>query len=170
MRLYDVVTSKGRQMSQIPAIGTPAPAFTLPRDGGGEVSLKDFAGRKLVLYFYPKADTPGCTKEAIAFNGLRAEFAAADTAILGVSADAVKAQDKFKTKYTLEFPLGSDETHAMLEAYGVWAEKSMYGKTYMGVSRATLLIGRDGKVAQVWPKVKVEGHAEDVLKAAQALD
>ncbi|WP_029004933.1 thioredoxin-dependent thiol peroxidase [Azorhizobium doebereinerae] len=156
-------------MAQIPQPGTPAPAFKLKRDGGSEVSLKDYAGRKLVIYFYPKADTPGCTKEAIAFNGLRAQFAAADTAILGVSADAVAAQDKFKAKYELDFPLGSDETHAMLDAYGVWGEKSMYGKTYMGVARATLLVGRDGKIAQVWPKVKVDGHAEEVLKAAQAL-
>lgn len=166
---YDVVTSKGRQMSQIPQAGAPAPAFTLNRDGGSQVSLSDFAGRKLVLYFYPKADTSGCTKEAIAFNGLRAEFAAADTAILGVSADPVTAQDKFKTKYDLDIPLGSDESRAMLEAYGVWVEKSMYGRKYMGIERVTLLIGRDGKVAQVWPKVKIPGHAEEVLKAAQAL-
>ncbi|MGU3495703.1 peroxiredoxin [Xanthobacteraceae bacterium A53D] len=156
-------------MSQIPQPGSPAPDFTLPRDGGASVSLKDYAGKKLVLYFYPKADTPGCTKEAIAFNGLRGGFAAADTAILGVSADAVTAQDKFKAKYELDFPLGSDETHAMLEAYGVWGEKSMYGKTFMGVTRATLLIGRDGTIAQVWPKVKVDGHAEEVLEAAKAL-
>ncbi len=166
---YDAVTSKGRQMSQIPQPGTPAPAFKLARDGGSQVSLKDYAGRKLVIYFYPKADTPGCTKEAIAFNGLRTEFAAADTSILGVSADAVPAQDKFKAKYDLDFPLASDETHAMLEAYGVWGEKSMYGRKYMGIERVTLLIGRDGTVAQVWPKVKVDGHAEEVLKASQAL-
>ncbi len=156
-------------MSQIPQAGAPAPAFTLNRDGGSQVSLSDFAGRKLVLYFYPKADTSGCTKEAIAFNGLRADFAAADTAILGVSADPVTAQDKFKTKYDLDIPLGSDESRAMLEAYGVWVEKSMYGRKYMGIERVTLLIGRDGTVAQVWPKVKIPGHAEEVLKAAQAL-
>ncbi|WP_341989027.1 peroxiredoxin [Azorhizobium sp. AG788] len=156
-------------MSQIPQVGAPAPTFTLDRDGGSQVSLKDYAGRKLVLYFYPKADTSGCTKEAIAFNGLRADFAAADTAILGVSADPVTAQDKFKAKYDLEIPLGSDETRGMLEAYGVWVEKSMYGRKYMGIERVTLLIGRDGTVAQVWPKVKVPGHAEEVLKAAQAL-
>lgn len=156
-------------MSQIPQVGAPAPAFTLKRDGGSEVSLSDFAGRKLVLYFYPKADTSGCTKEAIAFNGLRADFAATDTAILGVSADPVTAQDKFKAKYDLDIPLGSDETRAMLEAYGVWVEKSMYGRKYMGIERVTLLIGRDGKVARIWPKVKIPGHAEEVLKAAQAL-
>lgn len=156
-------------MSKIPEVGTKAPAFRLKRDGGGEVGLKDFAGRKLVVYFYPKANTSGCTKEAIAFNGLRAAFAAADTDIVGVSADPVKAQDSFRAKYDLAFPLGSDETHAMLEAYGVWGEKSMYGRKFMGITRATVLIGRDGAIARVWPKVKVDGHAEEVLKAAEAL-
>lgn len=156
-------------MSQIPAPGTPAPAFSLKRDGGGEVSLKDFAGRKLVLYFYPKANTSGCTKEAIAFNGLRHDFEKADTAILGVSADPVSAQDKFKAKYDLAFPLASDEQTQMLADYGVWVEKSMYGRKYMGIERVTLLIDRDGTVAKVWPKVKVDGHAQDVLAAAQAL-
>ncbi|MEP9353320.1 peroxiredoxin [Xanthobacter sp. KR7-65] len=156
-------------MSEFPEVGAPAPAFSLSRDGGGSVSLKDFKGRKLVVYFYPKADTPGCTKEAIAFNGLKAAFAAADTDILGVSADAVKAQDKFKTKYGLDFALGSDPDKAMLEAYGVWVEKSMYGRKYMGIERATVLIGRDGTLARTWPNVKVTGHAEEVLKAAQEL-
>ncbi|MFG1427932.1 peroxiredoxin [Roseixanthobacter glucoisosaccharinicivorans] len=156
-------------MTEIPPQGAPAPAFTLPRDGGGTISLGDFSGRKLVLYFYPKADTPGCTKEAIAFNALRAEFAQADTAILGVSADPVGKQDKFKTKYDLEIPLGSDESTAMLTAYGVWGEKSMYGRKYMGIERVTLLIDRDGTIARVWPKVKVAGHAEEVLEAAKAL-
>lgn len=156
-------------MSKIPEAGSKAPAFTLKRDGGGEVSLVDFKGQKLALYFYPKASTPGCTKESIAFNGLRDAFAAAGTAILGVSADPVSAQDKFKAKYDLAFPLGSDETKEMLEAYGVWGEKSLYGRKFMGVSRVTFLIGRDGKVARVWPKVKVEGHAEEVLEAAKAL-
>lgn len=156
-------------MTKIPAPGTPAPAFSLKRDGGGEVSLKDFAGRKLVLYFYPKANTSGCTKEAIAFNGLRQAFESADTAILGVSADPVAAQDKFKAKYDLAFPLASDEQTQMLSAYGVWVEKSMYGRKYMGIERVTLLIDRDGTVARVWPKVKVDGHADEVLAAAQAL-
>ncbi|QTL03516.1 peroxiredoxin [Aquabacter sp. L1I39] len=156
-------------MTKIPAPGTPAPAFSLKRDGGGEVSLKDFAGRKLVLYFYPKANTSGCTKEAIAFNGLRQDFEAADTAILGVSADPVAAQDKFKAKYDLAFPLASDEQTEMLSDYGVWVEKSMYGRKYMGIERVTLLIDRDGTVAKVWPKVKVDGHAAEVLAAAQAL-
>lgn len=156
-------------MSKIPEVGSKAPPFTLKRDGGGEVKLSDFKGQKLALYFYPKADTSGCTKEAIAFNGLRDAFAQADTAILGVSADPVAAQDKFKAKYDLAFPLGSDETRQMLEAYGVWVEKNMYGRKYMGIARVTLLIGRDGKVAQVWPKVKIDGHAEEVLEAAKAL-
>lgn len=156
-------------MSNFPEAGSKAPPFTLKRDGGGEVKLSDFAGRKLVLYFYPKANTPGCTQEAIAFNGLRGAFAAADTGLLGVSADPVAAQDKFKAKYDLAFPLGSDESKDMLEAYGVWGEKSMYGRKFMGVTRATFLIGRDGTVAHAWPKVKVTGHAEEVLKAAQDL-
>ena len=151
------------------SVGTPAPDFTLPRDGGGQVTLKDFSGRKVVLYFYPKADTPGCTKEAISFNALRKAFVEADTAILGVSADSVKAQDKFRDKYSLAFPLVSDETHRMLEAYGVWGEKSMYGKTFMGVERLTYLIDRQGRIAKVWPKVKVDGHAEEVLESAKLL-
>ena len=151
------------------SVGTPASDFTLPRDGGGQVTLKDFSGRKVVLYFYPKADTPGCTKEAISFNALRKAFAEADTAILGVSADSVKAQDKFRDKYSLAFPLVSDETHRMLEAYGVWGEKSMYGKTFMGVERLTYLIDRQGRIAKVWPKVKVDGHAEGVLESAKLL-
>lgn len=156
-------------MPVFPAEGTQAPDFSLPRDGGGTVSLKDFRGRKLVLYFYPKANTPGCTKEAMAFNALRGEFEAANTAIVGVSADPVGAQDKFRAKYDLAFPLASDESTAMLEAYGVWGEKSMYGRKYMGIERATLLIDAEGKVARAWPKVKVDGHAEEVLAAARAL-
>ena len=149
--------------------GAKAPDFTLVRDGGGKVSLKDFKGRKLVLYFYPKADTPGCTREAIAFNALKAAFAKADTAILGVSADPVKAQDAFKKKHDLAIALASDETHKMLADYGVWGEKSMYGRTFMGITRATFLIGPDGRIARAWPKVKVDGHAEEVLAAARAL-
>ena len=149
--------------------GAKAPDFTVTADDGRAVSLKDFRGRKLVLYFYPKADTPGCTREAIAFSALKGAFAKADTAILGVSADPVKAQDAFRRKHKLAIALGSDEAHAMLTAYGVWGEKSMYGRTYMGVTRATFLIGPDGRIARAWPKVKVDGHAEDVLAAAQAL-
>ena len=149
--------------------GAKAPAFTLLRDGGGTVSLADFAGRKLVLYFYPKADTSGCTKEAIDFSRLKSAFAKAGADILGVSADPVPAQDKFKAKHKLTIALGSDETRRMLEAYGVWQEKSMYGRKFMGIVRTTVLIGPDQRIARVWPKVTVTGHAEDVLTAARAL-
>jgi peroxiredoxin Q/BCP len=150
-------------------VGSKAPAFKLPRDGGGTVSLADFKGRKLVIYAYPRADTPGCTRESIDFSKLRAQFLKADTDILGVSADPVAAQDKFKKKHDLALALLSDETHKMLEAYGAWGEKSMYGKTFMGVIRATFLIGADGRIARIWPKVKVDGHAAEVLAAAKAI-
>ena len=153
----------------VPAIGLKAPDFTLPRDGGGTLSLSDFKGRNLVLYFYPKADTPGCTTESIAFSGLKRAFAKADTEIVGVSADPVKAQDRFRDKHGLTIALASDEEKKMLTAYGVWGEKSMYGRKFMGVRRTTFLIGRDGRVAQVWENVKVPGHAEAVLEAAIAL-
>jgi thioredoxin-dependent peroxiredoxin len=155
--------------TELPQTGDKAPPFTLPRDGGGTVSLKDFAGKKLVLYFYPRADTPGCTKEAIAFSKLKAAFSRADTEVLGVSADPVPAQDKFKAKHKLTIALASDEKHKMLDAYGVWQEKSMYGRKFLGVVRATFLIGPDQRIAHVWPKVSVEGHAEDVLAAAKSL-
>ena len=156
-------------MTPLLAPGDKAPPFLLPRAGGGRISLSDFAGRNFVLYFYPKADTPGCTREARAFSALRPAFEAAGTAILGVSADPVRAQDKFKAKYDLSIPLASDETHQMLAAYGAWGEKSMYGRTFMGVIRTTFLIDRQGRIARIWPKVSVEGHAEDVLAAAKAL-
>lgn len=149
--------------------GAKAPAFTLPRDGGTRVSLKDFKGRNLVLYFYPKADTPGCTQEAIAFSGLRAAFAKAGTEILGVSADPVAAQDRFKSKHKLTIGLASDETKKMLEDYGAWGEKSMYGRKFLGVFRKTFLIDSQGRIARIWPRVKVAGHAEEVLEAARAL-
>jgi thioredoxin-dependent peroxiredoxin len=152
-----------------PAVGAKAPDFSLPRDGGDAVSLKDFAGRKLVVYFYPRADTPGCTKESIDFSRLKAAFAKTGTDVVGVSADPVQAQDAFKAKHKLSIALASDETHRMLEAYGVWQKKSMYGKTFMGIVRTTFLIGPDQKIAQVWPKVSVEGHADEVLAAAKAL-
>ena len=153
----------------VPAVGEKAPNFKLPRDGGGTVSLADFKGRKLVLYFYPKADTPGCTKEAIDFNALRRAFAKAETDIVGVSADPLRAQERFRGKHDLAIPLASDEEKKMLIAYGVWGEKSMYGRKFMGVKRTTLLISRDGRVAQVWENVKVPGHAKAVLDAAKAL-
>ncbi len=151
------------------AEGDKAPAFTLPQAGGGSVALRDFAGRKLVLYFYPKADTEGCTREAMDFSRLAKAFAKADTAILGVSGDPVKRLDTFTAKHGLTVPLASDEAHRMLEAYRVWAEKSMYGRRFMGIVRSTFLIGRDGRIARIWPKVRVEGHAQDVLNAAQTL-
>jgi len=151
------------------AEGAKAPAFDLPRDGGGRVSLKDFKGKKLVIYFYPKADTPGCTRESIDFSKLRAEFEKAGTEVLGVSADPVTAQDRFKKKHGLNLALLSDETHKMLEAYGAWGKKSTYGRTYMGITRSTFLIGPDGKIARIWLKVTVNGHAAEVLAAAKAL-
>jgi thioredoxin-dependent peroxiredoxin len=150
-------------------VGDKAPNFKLPGDDGSTVSLADFKGRKLVVYFYPRADTPGCTRESIDFSKLRAAFTKASTDVIGVSADPVKAQEAFKKKHKLSVGLLSDETHAMLEAYGAWGKKSMYGKTFMGIIRMTYLIGPDGRIAQVWPKVKVDGHAAEVLAAAKAL-
>ena len=152
-----------------PSPGTKAPSFNLPRDGGGTVSLADFAGRNLVLYFYPRADTSGCTKEAIDFSRLRGDFARADTEIVGVSADPVPALAKFKAKHQLAIALASDEKHRMLETYGVWQEKSLYGRKFLGVVRTTFLIGPDSRVAKVWPKVSVDGHAAEVLAAAKAM-
>ncbi|WP_454618830.1 peroxiredoxin [Bradyrhizobium cenepequi] len=149
--------------------GTKAPDFRLPRDGGGEVSLTDFAGKKLVLFFYPRADTPGCTKEAIDFTRLKDAFAESGTEILGVSGDTVKAQESFRNKHQLAIPLGSDEQHEMLEAYGAWGEKSMYGRTFLGILRTTVLIGADDRIARVWRNVRVDGHADEVLAAAQLL-
>ncbi len=149
--------------------GSKAPAFSLPRDGGATISLADFAGRKLVLYFYPRADTPGCTKEAIDFSQLKDAFDKAGAEILGVSADPVAAQDKFKAKHALSIALASDDKHRMLEAYGVWQEKSMYGRKFKGIVRTTVLIGPDQRIARIWPKVSVSGHAEDVLAAVKLL-
>lgn len=149
--------------------GERAPAFKLQRDGGGTVSLKDFKRTKLVIYFYPKADTPGCTREAIDFSRLQKQFAKVGTEVLGVSADPVEKQDKFKTKHRLTVALASDPTHDMLTAYGAWGKKSLYGRTFMGVIRKTVLIGADGRVARIWPKVSVDGHAAEVLAAAKDL-
>lgn len=155
--------------AQIPEVGTPAPDFTLPRDGGDSVTLSAFRPGKVVLYFYPKDDTPGCTLEAQDFTARAADFAAAGTTVIGISKDSVKAHDKFCKKHGLSVILASDEEGQTCEDYGVWAEKSMYGKTYMGITRATFLIDGTGKIAQVWPKVSVKGHADEVLAAAQAL-
>ena len=152
-----------------PQIGDIAPIVSLPRDGGDIISLSDFAGQKVVLYFYPKDDTPGCTKEAIGFTEMADEFGQAGIVVIGVSKDSVKKHDKFRDKYDLKVILLSDENGTTCEDYGVWVEKNMYGKTYMGIERATFLIGPDGKIAQVWSKVKVPGHVEEVLEAAKSL-
>lgn len=149
--------------------GGKAPGFRLPRDGGDSVSLADYAGQKLVLFFYPRADTPGCTREAIDFTRLRSDFAEAGTTVLGVSADTVKAQESFRNKHELAIPLISDEHHEMLDAYGAWGEKSMYGRSFMGIIRTTVLIGGNGRIAKIWRNVRVDGHADEVLAAAREL-
>ena len=149
------------------ATGDKAPKITLPRDGGTSVSLSDFAGQKVVLYFYPKDDTPGCTTEAIGFTEMATEFAAAGAVVLGVSKDPVKKHDKFVAKYELGIALLSDEDGDVCERYGTWGEKSMYGKTYMGIERATFLIGADGTISHIWRKVKVPGHVDAVLAAVK---
>jgi peroxiredoxin Q/BCP len=149
--------------------GSAAPDFTLPRDGGGDIALSSLRPAPVILYFYPKDDTPGCTKEAIAFTGLGAEFVAAGAQVIGVSKDSVAKHDKFVAKHDLGIALVSDEHGDVCERYGVWVEKSMYGKTYMGIERSTFLIAGDGTVARAWHKVKVPGHAEEVLEALRAL-
>lgn len=149
--------------------GAKAPSFHLPRDGGGMIALSDYIGKKLVLFFYPRADTPGCTKEAIDFTRLKSTFAESGTEVLGISADSLGAQERFRDKHSLAVPLISDEKHQMLEAYGAWGEKSMYGRTFLGIIRTTVLVGSDGTVARIWRHVKVEGHADQVLTAARAL-
>ncbi|QEL21857.1 peroxiredoxin [Bosea sp. F3-2] len=149
--------------------GNPAPDFRLPRDGGGEVSLSGLRGRKVVLYAYPKDNTPACTEEAIAFNRLRQAFADCGTEIIGVSPDSVQRHGNFKRKYELDFALLADEEQKLASAYGIWVEKSLYGRKFMGIERSTFLIDTDGRLARIWRKVKVAGHAEDVLAAAQAL-
>ena len=156
-------------MSDALNTGDKAPDFDLPADGGGGVKLADYAGRKLVLYFYPKDDTSGCTSEAQGFTEAAADFAAAGAAVVGVSKDSVKSHDKFKAKYDLNLALGADVDGAVVEAYGVWVEKSMYGRKYMGIERATFLIDGAGRIAKVWHKVKVTGHVAEVLAAAKAL-
>ncbi|MBD8894220.1 peroxiredoxin [Roseibium litorale] len=149
--------------------GQPAPGFELDGDGGGTIRLADFSGHPAVVYFYPKDDTPGCTKEAIAFSELSGEFAAKGITVIGISPDTAAKHDKFKTKHGLSVRLAADPETATCQAYGVWVEKSMYGKTYMGVERSTFLIDSDGRIARIWRKVKVAGHAEEVLEAASKL-
>ncbi|MEZ5892835.1 MAG: thioredoxin-dependent thiol peroxidase [Parvularculaceae bacterium] len=151
------------------AEGVKAPAFSLPLDDGRTLKLKDFAGRKLVLYFYPKDDTPGCTKEAEAFSGAQKKFEKAGAAVLGVSRDTVAKHKKFKEKHGLKIDLGADETGKVTEDYGVWGEKVLYGRKYMGIERATFLIDEKGVIRRVWRKVRVPGHAEEVLEAVKAL-
>lgn len=146
-------------------IGDTAPSFSLPANNGETVALDDFKGQNVVLYFYPKDDTPGCTKEACGFNDHLAEFEKLDAAVIGVSKDPVKKHDKFAEKYGLKFPLVSDEDGTLCEDYGVWVEKSMYGRKYMGIERATFLIDENGTIRHIWRKVKVPGHVEAVKDA-----
>jgi peroxiredoxin Q/BCP len=145
------------------AVGDPAPAFTLPDETGAPVSLSQFAGKRVVLYFYPKDDTPGCTKEACAFRDGRSQLARRNAVVLGVSADSVESHRKFKQKYGLTFPLLSDADRKVCAAYGVWKQKSLYGRLFMGISRATFIIGPDGRIEKAFPTVKVDGHLEAVL-------
>lgn len=150
------------------AAGDLAPDFTLPRDGGGELTLSALRGGPVVLYFYPRDDTPGCTTEALDFTALGADFAAAGAQVVGISKDSAASHDKFKAKHDLGVALASDVDGAVCEAYGVWVEKSMYGKKYMGIDRATFLIGADGRIRRIWRKVKVKGHAAEALAAVTA--
>ena len=149
--------------------GDTAPDFTAKTDGGSEITLSDFQGQNVILYFYPKDDTPGCTKEACGFRDNLPDFEKADAVVLGVSKDSVEKHDKFKAKYDLPFTLVSDEDGAICESYGTWVEKSMYGKKFMGIQRATFLIGKDGKIKHIWPKVRVKGHVESVLEELEDL-
>ncbi|MBM3543196.1 MAG: thioredoxin-dependent thiol peroxidase [Alphaproteobacteria bacterium] len=150
------------------AVGDEAPDFTLPTDGGGKISLKSLKGKSVVLYFYPKDDTSGCTAEACAFRDATPDFSQVKAEIVGISRDSVASHDKFKKKYQLPFPLASDEDGKVCEAYGTWVEKSMYGRKYMGIERSTFLIDGNGMIRAIWRKVKVPGHAEDVLEAVKA--
>jgi peroxiredoxin Q/BCP len=161
-------SASNRKQHSALAEGATAPSFHLPRDGGNTVSLADFAGQKLVLFFYPRADTPGCTKEAIDFTRLKDAFATTGTAVVGVSGDPPRAQEAFRNKHQLSVPLASDEKHEMLAAYGAWGEKSMYGRTFEGILRTTVLIGADGKITRIWRTVRVDGHADEVLAAARS--
>jgi peroxiredoxin Q/BCP len=151
------------------SVGDRAPEFELPRDGGKTVKLADYAGKLVVLYFYPQDDTTGCTKEAIDFSQLKPEFEKAGAVVIGVSPDSAKKHDKFKTKHGLTVDLAADEERKVIDAYNLWVEKQMYGRSYMGVERATFLIGRDGRIAAIWRKVRVKGHAEAVLQAVREL-
>jgi len=151
-------------------VGDSVPDFTLPTDDGSDVSLKDFRGSKLVIYFYPKDNTPGCTNEAIGFSKLAEAFKKAETEIIGISKDSVKKHRNFRNKHDLTIRLASDAEGDVCERFGVWQEKSMYGRRFMGITRATFLVDREGRIARIWPKVKVNGHAEEVLEAARELE
>lgn len=162
-----MTTSAAKKSSEL-SIGDKAPDFSLPADGEKTITLSGLKGKKVVLYFYPKDDTPGCTIEAKDFRDHLQDFTKAGAVVIGMSKDSVKSHEKFKEKYCLPFPLASDESGSTCEAYGVWVEKSMYGKTYMGIERATFLIDEKGVIRHIWRKVKVEGHMAEVLAAAQA--
>lgn len=151
------------------SVGDKAPVFSLPGSGETTLSIKDFAGKNVVLYFYPKDDTPGCTTEAKDFSSMAEEFAGANAVVIGMSKDSVAKHEKFIAKHDLSVLLASDEAGEVLESYGVWVEKRMYGRTYMGIQRATFLIDADGVIQEIWPKVKVKGHAEDVLARLKEL-
>jgi peroxiredoxin Q/BCP len=146
-------------------VGEPAPDFKLPVDDGSTLSLGDFRGKKIVLYFYPKDDTPGCTREACSFRDNLARVSSKGAVVLGVSRDDAESHEKFKGKYQLNFPLLSDESGKVTESYGVWKKKNLYGREFMGIERTTFLIDERGKVARIWPKVKVDGHVDEVLAA-----
>jgi thioredoxin-dependent peroxiredoxin len=161
--------AKERKTMSDLSIGSPAPDFRLPRDGGGTIALSDFRGKPVVVYFYPKDDTSGCTVEALAFTALADAFAEAGATVIGISPDSAAKHDKFVKKHGLTVALAADEEQVAANAYGVWKEKSMYGKTYMGIERSTFLIAADGTITRIWPKVKVQGHAEEVLEAVKAL-
>jgi len=150
-------------------VGDKAPEFSLPKDGGGKIALKDLKGKAVVLYFYPKDDTSGCTAEACAFRDAFPDFSQVKAAIVGISRDSVQSHDKFKAKHELPFTLASDEDGKICEAYGTWVEKSMYGRKYMGIERATFLIDGKGVIRGIWRKVKVPGHADEMLKEAAGL-
>ena len=153
----------------MPEISQPAPDFTLPATGGGDITLSALKGKAVVLFFYPRDDTPGCTTEAIGFSADLAAFEAAGARVFGISRDTMAKHDKFTAKHDLTVPLLSDETGSVTESYGVWVEKNMYGKKSMGIERATYLIAADGTVARIWRKVKVPGHVDEVLEAVRAL-
>lgn len=159
--------NKGKDMAEL-TVGQTAPQFSLPRDGGGTVSLADFAGKAVVVYFYPQDDTKSCTTEAIDFSALLPQFEEAGAAVVGISPDVATRHDRFKARHNLKLILASDDTRAVIEAYGAWGEKTLYGRKYMGVIRSTFLIDRYGRIARIWRNVRVKNHAQEVLEAARA--